>query len=398
MTEKLLCGLLNGRRTTSKRVVKIAGLDDSLCQLPRVRLLTETVRLRSELSLPRPERIMALRQAADFFQNESLGDQSPAEYVSAVSLATGLNSESVAETRDLIANSLRDMSSILDVTKPRGASWEWTDVKHEGAMYTPAGSLLAVIAPGNGPGPHALWPQALGLGYKVIIRPSSREPFTPSRLVQAFCAAGLEQFVSLFPCSRDIVPDLISEADYTLMYGGDDLIGSYQHNKQVLTQGPGRTKILVGRDADWSEAVDVVCKSVTDYKGKACVCASAILVEGDHKGFADLLLERFGESDAVVETVDYASDPRVQQERPYARCVVAPFDPEKDLQQVSNSLVLTVLGGSNRLIDSLAKDGTIRNLYVGAIPTTRMNPTVPHDGYLGESLMFCRGVMIENGS
>lgn len=398
MVEKLVCGLLNGRRTSSKRVVKIAGLDDLLCQLPRVRLLTETARLRSESSFPRAERIMALQEAADFFQYKPLDGQNPAEYIKVVSSATGLDPESVVETRDSIADSLRSMSSILDTTKPRGASWEWTDVKHRGAMYAPTGSLLAVIAPGNGPGPHALWPQALGLGYKVIIRPSSREPYTPSRLVQAFCAAGLERFISLFPCSRDLVPDLVSAADYTLMYGGDDLINSYRHNKRVLTQGPGRTKILVGRDADWSEAVDIVYKSVTDYKGKACVCASAILVEGDHKSFADLLLGRFGESDAVVEIVDSASDSRVQQERPYAWCVVAPFDPEKDLRQVSNSLVLTVVGGSNRLIDSLAQDGTIRNLYVGAIPTTRMNSAVPHDGYLGESLMFCRGVMIENGS
>ncbi len=45
-------------------------------------------------------------------------------------------------------------------------------------MWARRGEVLAVHAPGNAPGVHGLWPQALALGYRVAVRPSRREPLT----------------------------------------------------------------------------------------------------------------------------------------------------------------------------------------------------------------------------
>src|ERR1700735_4232363 len=56
---------------------------------------------------------------------------------------------------------------------------------------------LAVHAAGNGPGVHGLWPQALALGYRVVVRPSRREPLTGHRLVNALRQAGF--------CNQDAV-------------------------------------------------------------------------------------------------------------------------------------------------------------------------------------------------
>ena len=59
-----------------------------------------------------------------------------------------------------------------------------------GAVWARRGEVLAVHAPGNAPGVHGLWPQALALGYRVAIRPSRREPFTAHRLDHGLARAG----------------------------------------------------------------------------------------------------------------------------------------------------------------------------------------------------------------
>ena len=63
--------------------------------------------------------------------------------------------------------------------------------KTGGSVWARRGEVLAVHAPGNAPGVHGLWPQALALGYRVAVRPSRREPFTAHRLVGALRHAGI---------------------------------------------------------------------------------------------------------------------------------------------------------------------------------------------------------------
>ena len=71
-----------------------------------------------------------------------------------------------------------------------------------GAVWARRGEVLAVHAPGNAPGVHGLWPQALALGYRVAIRPSRREPFTAHRLIHALRQTGFRDGRRAVPADR----------------------------------------------------------------------------------------------------------------------------------------------------------------------------------------------------
>ena len=92
-------------------------------------------------------------------------------------------------------------------------------------MWARRGEVLAVHAPGNAPGVHGLWPQALALGYRVAVRPSRREPFTAHRLIHALRQAGFRAEDALYlPTDHAVADELIRAADLSMVYGGQDVV------------------------------------------------------------------------------------------------------------------------------------------------------------------------------
>lgn len=129
---------------------------------------------------------------------------------------------------------------------------------------------------------HGLWPEAVALGYKVAVRPSTREPYTAFRLVSALREAGFPPHsVTLLPTDYAAADVLVAESDHAIVYGGQDVVDKYGVSARVLTQGPGRSKILVTAEVDWREKISVIAESVSHLGGTACTCATAVLVEGD---------------------------------------------------------------------------------------------------------------------
>lgn len=103
-------------------------------------------------------------------------------------------------------------------------------------------------AAGNHPGTHSLWPEALALGFRVAVRPSRREPFTPHRLITALRSAGFgPDQVALLPAGHDLAGELLKSADLGMVYGGDDVVRRHRTDPTVLTQGPGRSKCRTDR-------------------------------------------------------------------------------------------------------------------------------------------------------
>lgn len=90
-----------------------------------------------------------------------------------------------------IAQALREMPQIIDAGRPQGACWSRHDTQAQAgcSLFSRKGDIFAVLAAGNGPGIHALWPQAVALGYRALVRPSTREPFTAQRVVCAMAQA-----------------------------------------------------------------------------------------------------------------------------------------------------------------------------------------------------------------
>ncbi len=61
--------------------------------------------------------------------------------------------------------------------------------------------------PGNNPGVNAIWIEALLYGYDVVLRPSSKDPFTPLRLLRSLIEAGVDQQrLSYVPVRATVCP------------------------------------------------------------------------------------------------------------------------------------------------------------------------------------------------
>ncbi|AKJ30081.1 aldehyde dehydrogenase family protein [Caldimonas brevitalea] len=417
--------------------------------VPRLFVQRSLAALRRGVSLPAEARGKALSRAAELFATGNFGGLSAEAYQHCVSRVSGLPLPVVRAAASIIADTARQAQTSAYAALPRGAVTSWSDraTREGAAVWTRRGEVFAVNAAGNHPGVHALWLEALALGYRLAVRPSRKEPFTPYRLVAALHEAGFgtDQIV-LLPTDHSVADDIVNQADLALAYGGDDVVAKYANNTRVLTQGPGRSKILLA-GADWQDHLDMIVDSVSNEGGTACVNATAVLVHGDPAPVAQAIAERLRAlpslppederarlpvqpvaaaraleqfllrhaegttawlgKDGVVEElgdgsaalrpavfqVGRADAPQTGIELGFPCVWVAPWSPSDGIAPLRHSLVVTVVGGDDTLIDSLVQEPTIRNVYVGNHPTYWMRPGVPHDAYLGEFLMKTKAVL-----
>ncbi len=405
--------------------------------LPIVYIQDKIAQMREAPVLSFSQRYKCLKKASHYFQEATLAGLDPTGYVTLVSNVTGLQPAVVTASLAHISQSLDQMQEIIQAAAPTGSVWNISapEAKLGCSLFSRRADVVAIIAAGNGPGVHGLWPQAIALGYRTLVRPSSREPFTAQRLVCALEKAGLAHYVALVPTDHKGAEFLISHSDLSIVYGGERVVSHYAKNPRVLVQGPGRSKILVGKDISHDEAVEVAAHSVLALGGAACVSTSAILVEDNHVAFAKKLkqtLETHAQHQALtlarrkdaeiyedilkldeppwaydhsvtkgcrlipqVTIVDNASDPKVQRELPFPCVTVAPFHQEKSsYKALSGSLVVTVLSRQEDMINKVILDASIANVYIGNIPTTDIDFKMPHDGYLADFLMCNRGVRV----
>jgi hypothetical protein len=222
-------------------------------------------------------------------------------------------------------------------------------VRRGSAAWIRRGDVFAVHAAGNHPGVHALWLEAVALGYRVAVRPSRREPLTPYRLVSALRASGFgEDQVVLLPTEYDAADEILRQADLGMVYGGQDVTDKYAAG----------TKAHLGGDG---------------------------------------VVEELGDGSAVLRpAVHQLDDPFAEQaniEFAFPCVWVAPWTREAGIAALRDTLVLTAVTEDERLLDDLLAEPTIKNLYIGDHPTYWMAPGVPHDAYLGEFLMRTKGVI-----
>lgn len=405
---------------------------------PSVYIQDKIMQLREASSLSLSQRYERLKETGKIYKKETLANLKPETYVALVSHVTGLQQTIITESLTNISHSLCHMNEILQAATPAGAVWDSDDsaVNVGCSLFSRRGDVVSIIAAGNGPGVHGFWPQAIAMGYRVLIRPSSREPFTAQRLVFALELAGLTEYVALIPTDYKGVGTLLAQSDLAVVYGNSNTTAQYGNNSRVLVQGPGHSKIVVGKDISHEEAVTVVAQSVLSLGGAACASASAILVEDNPDEFAHKLrielevcsqrqsftLSKQQEADAYeralrfddvpwtydrtssdacllrphVTLVESVSDPKVQRELPFPCVTIAPFNQKEDCYKaLSGSLVVTVLSRQKNLINKLLADASIANVYIGNIPTTWMDFRVPHGGYLADFLMCNRGIRVD---
>jgi acyl-CoA reductase-like NAD-dependent aldehyde dehydrogenase len=401
-------------------------------------------------SLPVEQRLDALARAGEAHATGTVDGVPAAEHQLIVSRTSGMPISVVRAAADETARSAAEAYRGLQYARPIGAVNNWRDplTRTGRGVWTRRGDVFAVHAPGNHPGVHALWLEALALGYRVAVRPSRRDPFTPHRLISALRAAGFgdDQLV-LLPTGYDAADAILRGADLAMAYGGEDVMRKYAAHSTILPQGPGRSKILLTADVDWREHLDVIVASISHEGGRACVNTTAVLIEGDATPLAQAIADRLAEiptlppederavlpvvpeaearelerylsakaagtvpwlsGDGIVDELGDGSAalrPAVHQlDRPDAEqagielafpCVwIAPWTRDAGIEPLKQTLVLTAITHDPRLVDALVAEPTISNIYVGDHATYWMEPGIPHDDYLAHHLMQTKAVI-----
>ncbi|WFQ79980.1 aldehyde dehydrogenase family protein [Xenorhabdus sp. SF857] len=429
-----------------KMIYNVQGVPvGRLTQVPAVYAHYSVNCLRQGESLSIEKRDEALQKAAELFINGNLCGLTVDDYIAKAVSVTGLPEYVVKNAAKNIGHATASAMNLAQLGIPQGVPTEnTTQILENGcAQCVRRGDVLAVIAPGNGPGVHAIWPQAVALGYRVVLRPSDREPYTAQRLIQAMSESGLGDYVAMLPSDHSVVDELLDIADLSVIYGGDVLVDRFAHRSDVLVQGPGRSKIVIDADYPRNAALELVFESVIGLGGAACVCASSVLVEGDAAAFAhefhayvsrrlkneqeqhrylpELSAERYSwwleqvtyYAGALVQPPDVfdtqsgvkrvmplimlaesLDSPLVQLEFTVAAVTFVPFRCDDNLDVIAPALVVTVASENPSLISRIANIPAIRNLYIGQVPTVWMQPHVPHDAFIAEFLMTTRGYRV----
>ncbi|WP_433260659.1 aldehyde dehydrogenase family protein [Actinosynnema sp. CS-041913] len=399
---------------------------------------------------PTDERVAALGRAGKLFASGTVEGLSADDYELLVSRVAGMPISTVRAATRATADRAAEAYRSAAEARPVGAVTDWRDplTRTGRAVWVRRADVFAVHAPGNHPRVHGHWLEALALGYRVVVRPSRREPLTPHRLVAALRAAGFgDDEVMLLPTDHAAADDVLRGADLGMVYGDDEVIGKHAGHTTVLPQGPGRSKILITADVDWRAHLDTLVSSVAHHAGTACVNTTAVFVEGDPAPVAAAVAERLAAlpslppedekaslpvrpletartlsallarraegtrpwlgGDGIADELSDGSavlrpavhqlpDPHAPQagvELPFPCVWVAPWTPDAGLGPLRNTLVLTAMTRDDRLLDRLLAEPTIGNVYSGQTPTWWLAPGVPHDRYLAEFLMRTKAVV-----
>ncbi|RPK84171.1 MULTISPECIES: aldehyde dehydrogenase family protein [Streptomyces] len=431
------------RTHNRQQILDVTGAPLAEMSLAPALFVNRTMKaLRGAAPLPAPERAAALARAGELFRTATLGGFSPQEYEQAVTRVSGLPVNVVRTATRTCAERVGQSYRSVLFARPDGAVSDWRDplARTGQALWTRRGEVLAVHVPGNHPGTHGFWPEALALGYRVAVRPSAREPFTAHRLVLALREAGFgDGQVALLPSGHEAADAILRGAD--LAYGGDEIIRQYADDPGVLSLRPGRSKILLTAGTDWREHLDMIVDSVVRHGGTGCVNATAVLLEGDPAPLAGAVAERLaalpslppsdekaclpvqsaksaraletyvlerargtrawlggtgfvdelGDGSAVlraaVHQLDAADAPQLGAEMPFPCVWIAPWTRADGIAPLRDTLVLTAVTEDEALIDALVAEPTISNLHIGSHATHWHRPGLPHDGHLGEFLM-----------
>ncbi|WP_405147186.1 aldehyde dehydrogenase family protein [Sphaerisporangium sp. NBC_01403] len=443
------------RASNRRTVTDVTGAPVAeLSLVPQLFVQRGMAALRKAPAMPADERAAALERAGHAFATATIGGLSVEDYQHMVSRVSGIPISVVRAATTAIARSAAEVCRAAQNARPDGAVNDWRDplTRQGHAIWTRRGDVLAVHAPGNEPEVHTLWLEALALGYKVAVRPSQREPFTPHRLISALREAGFgADQVVLLPTDHSVADEIVRAADLAMVYGGESVMKKYRNDVTVLPQGPGRSKILLsgdgGGDGDWRSHVNTIVDSVSDYGGMACVNTTAVFVEGDPTPVAEAIAERLSElpslppedaravlpvqpldsaktmekylldhagdatarlgGDGVVDDlgdgsavmrpavfqVERSDAPQTGIELGFPCVWVAPWSQADGVVPLKNTLVLTAITCDEALIDRLVNEPTISNVYIGDHPTYWMRPGIPHDSYLADFLMRSKAVI-----
>jgi acyl-CoA reductase-like NAD-dependent aldehyde dehydrogenase len=264
------------------------------------------------------ELIRICKKAAGHFMNSSLpiGDQKQSfdDYVRQLSSTTGmphnycrLNAKKIHRTLDevdvIVAGLTRGFDlSILDkgFGDDGGRMLSW---------FREARTFGAIL-PSNSPGVHSLWMPAIALKTPVVLKPGREEPWSPLRIVEAFCAAGIpREAFGFYPTDHGGSATILQNVDRAMLFGDASTTRAWTHDHRVELHGPGFSKVILGDDAadEWEKYVDVMAASIAANGGRSCINASAVWTPKHADRIAEAIAAKLKDIKALP-----ADDPNAQ--------------------------------------------------------------------------------------
>src|SRR5690349_21568331 len=286
--------------STGEPIAKVSRANGGLIQ----RDARKAQRARDVLrEIPIEELIARVGQAGELYMNATLpmgtGTQTADEFVHAQSASTGLPERMCRANMKKNAFVLSEMRNILE-SLTRGLS---LDVLSTGRgeergvpiSYQAQSPVLGLVLPSNSPGVHTLWLPIIPLQIGLVLKPGPQEPWTPYRMTEAFCQAGVPRdAISVYPGGPDVGAAVLDSLDRTMIFGGPQTVDRYRGNPKVQAHGPGFSKILIGDDQvdRWERHLDVMIDSVFLNSGRGCINCSGIWASRHTREIADALAQR----------------------------------------------------------------------------------------------------------
>lgn len=394
------------------------------------------------------------KKAYDIFLNEEPDGLSLNSYIENVHKVTGIPFKSVKNSIKELANNLLSLPELILSEIPKGASFiEYDNLHSVGVFWTPKGKILSIIAAGNNPLTHKAWLEALASGYKIVVKPSQKEPFTPYRLILSLLKAGLpEDYVLFIPGNHDVVESIISESDFSLVYGNESSVNQYKNNEKVITRGPGYSKIYWDTmfEENYNNQIkEMIIDSVLSDGGMKCFNTSGIVYKKSNqlhmesifetilsktcKGFLDdetdlplftkdsaVSISKYLESilsnkdiirvdngnkeffidfgngvcamKPLIIKVKNFTDLLLKFELPFPAFWAYEFEGAIDFSILKNSLTLTIFSDNMSIKESALHDSTIKKVITKPSCPSKSDIMIPHEGYLLSKLFDVKAV------
>lgn len=413
--------------------------------------------------IPVEDLLGRVKRAAELFMSAELplgdGTQTPDDFVHQQSATTGLPLAMCRANMAKLEHVLGHIDEIL-AALTRGLDMEllsrgWGEEDGVMRSYQAQTAALGLVLPSNSPGVHSLWLPVVPLQIGLVLKPGSREPWTPWRIVQAFLEAGIPaEALALYPGGHDVGAAIMEHASRSLIFGSAETVAQHAGDPRIQVHGPGFSKVLLGDDRadDWEEYLDLMEESVLLNGGRSCINCSGIWTPRHGRAIAAALAERLGPIDVrpyddpearlaaftvpgqaeaidadieaslggAVEEVTAATrdgDRLVEAERcawlrptvvfsPSAEAPIAhkeymfPFvtvvecPQERMLRQIGPTLVATAITEDDGFRRQLLDSTDIDRLNFGPIPTTRIDWLQPHEGNIVEFLYRARAFQV----
>jgi len=416
--------------------------------------------------IPVPELIEMCKKAADLYLNAELplgnGTQSPEDFYKIQSATTGLPEHMCASNmkkNSFVLNHMQDILDALTRGLPTEILTRGYGMEDRGVMvsYQSNSPVLGMVLPSNSPGVHTLWMPVIPLQIGLVLKPGPQEPWTPYRMAEAFCQAGVpREVISIYPGGPEVGAAVLGACERAMIFGGTPTVERYHGDPRVQAHGPGFSKILFGDDMvdDWEQHLDLMVDSVLINSGRSCISCSGIWASRHGAEIAQALAERLGpvepqaashpesplaaftlpgvaeamhnqidegcRADGVTEvteqfregsrlvqeervdylrpTVLHCSSPDLEMANteymfPFVSVVDCPQ--EKMIEKMGQTLVCSGITADAQLSRQLLDATSIDRLNIGAVKTIALNWLQPHEGNIIDFLFRARAFQNE---